>query len=535
MSLQAPTSAGTAPDKGLRAGALGMASSVVIAVASTAPAYSLAATLGLVVLAVGLQSPVIVVLAFVPILGTALGYKELNEIDADCGTTFTWAARAFGPYTAWMGGWAIVAADVLVMASLAQIAGQYSFLLVGAEGIGHNATSGWVLAVGVGFIAVMTWLCVRGLDVSARVQRVLLTVEVVMLLVFAAVALVRVYLGSAPAGSVRPSWSWFNPMEIGSPSSFVEAILLMVFIYWGWDSSVSINEETRDSTRTPGRAAVVSTVLLVALYVLLTVAAQAFAGVGTIGIGLANPANTSDVLSAVGAAVFGSGWVGAVLTHLLLLMVLTSAAASTQTTILPTARTTFAMAVFKALPEHFARVHPRYLTPTVSTVVMGTVSAALYAAFNFVAGGAVISDAVTAIGVSVGFYYGLTGFACAWLFRRTLLSSPRNLLVRGVFPALGGVLLFFAVGWTVVTVWAPDAGFTSWTMPFAPHWEIGGVFLIGVGSMAIGVPLMLVMAWARPAFFRGQVLVKGMPDQTETSLRSAPQRVWKLPSAPTRR
>ncbi len=176
MSLRADTSAGTASDKGLRAGALGMASSVVIAVASTAPAYSLAATLGLVVLAVGLQSPVIVVLAFVPILCTALGYKELNAIDADCGTTFTWAARAFGPYTAWMGGWAIVAADVLVMASLAQIAGQYSFLLVGAEGIGHNATSGWVLAVGVGFIAVMTWLCVRGLDVSARVQRVLLTV-----------------------------------------------------------------------------------------------------------------------------------------------------------------------------------------------------------------------------------------------------------------------------------------------------------------------------------------------------------------------
>ena len=511
MDAGVPLRAYVTPDKGLHAGALGMASSVVIAVASAAPAYSLAATLGLVVLLVGPQSPVIVVLAFVPILFTALGYKELNELEADCGTTFTWAARAFGPRTAWMGGWAIVAADVLVMASLAQITGQYSFLLVGADGIGHNATSGWVLAVGVGFIAVMTWLCVRGLDVSARVQRVLLSVEVLMLSALAVVALVRVYLGSAPSGSLRPSWAWFNPWEIASPSSFVEAILLMVFIYWGWDSSVSINEETRDSTRTPGRAAVLSTVLLVAIYVLLTVAAQAFAGVGTTGIGLANPANTSDVLSTVGTAVFGGGWIGTVLTHLLLLMVLTSAAASTQTTILPTARTTFAMAVYKALPDSFAKVHPRYLTPTVSTVVMGAVSAALYVAFNFVSDGAVISDAVTAIGVSVGFYYGLTGFTCAWLFRHTLLASPRNLLVRGVLPSLGAAMLFFAVGWTVVTVWAPDAGFTSWSMPFAPHWQIGGVFLIGVGSMILGVPLMALMARARPPFFRGQVLAKGMP------------------------
>jgi len=525
MDVGAATRTAAVPDKGLQAGALGLLSSVVIAVASTAPAYSLAATLGLVVLAVGLQSPLIVVLAFVPILFTAVGYKELNEVDPDCGTTFTWAARAFGPYSAWMGGWAIVAADVLVMASLAQIAGQYSFLLVGADGIGHNATSGWVLAVGVVFIAVMTWLCVRGLDVAARVQRVLLTVEVVMLLVFAVVALVRVYIGAGSTGSVRPSWTWFNPTEIGSPSSFVEAILLMVFIYWGWDSSVSINEETRDSARTPGRAAVLSTVLLVAVYVLLTMAAQAFAGVGTTGVGLANPANTGDVLSVLGAAVFGSAWIGTVLTHLLLLMVLTSAAASTQTTILPTARTTFAMAVFKALPDGFARVHPRYLTPMVSTVVMGVVSAGLYVAFNFVSGGAVINDAVTAIGVSVGFYYGLTGFACAWLFRHTLLSSPRNLLVRGVLPALGGVLLFFAVGWTVVSVWSPDAGLTSWSMPFAPHWEIGGVFLIGVGSMALGLPLMLVMSRARPAFFRGEVLGKGMPGYTDTSLRSPPHRV----------
>ena len=143
--------------KGLKEGALGFVSSVVVGVASTAPAYSLAATLGFVVIAInGLQAPIITILAFVPMLFVSYGYKELNSADPDCGTTFTWGARAFGPKTGWWGGWGIVAADILVMASLAQVAGQYVFLLFGANGIGQNATSGWVLLVGVAWIVAMT-------------------------------------------------------------------------------------------------------------------------------------------------------------------------------------------------------------------------------------------------------------------------------------------------------------------------------------------------------------------------------------------
>ena len=125
---------GESAEKGLKEGALGFVSSVVVGVASTAPAYSLAATLGFVVIAInGLQAPIITIIAFIPMLFVSYGYKELNNADPDCGTTFTWGARAFGPKTGWLGGWGIVAADILVMASLAQIAGQYVFLLFGAE------------------------------------------------------------------------------------------------------------------------------------------------------------------------------------------------------------------------------------------------------------------------------------------------------------------------------------------------------------------------------------------------------------------
>src|SRR6266705_4782495 len=80
-------------DKGLKAGALGLVSTTIIATASVAPAYSIAATLVFVVGAVALQSPTVAVLAFVPMLLPSIGYSELNKADPDCGTTFTWATR----------------------------------------------------------------------------------------------------------------------------------------------------------------------------------------------------------------------------------------------------------------------------------------------------------------------------------------------------------------------------------------------------------------------------------------------------------
>jgi amino acid transporter len=500
------------PDKGLKSNALGLVSTTVMGVASTAPAYSLAATLGFIVAAVGTGSPVVALLAFVPIFLTSIGYSELNKADPDCGTTFTWASRAFGPRTGWAGGWAIVAADVMVMASLAQVAGQYLFLLFGAKGIGSDPTNGWVLLTGVLWIAAMTYICYRGIEVSARFQKVLLAVEVVMLLVFAVTALARVGTGHHPAGSLSFSWSWFNPFGVASFSAFVSGLILMLFIYWGWDTAVAVNEETRDSNKTPGRAAILSTIILLVTYVLVILAAQSFAGVGSTGIGLNNADNSSDVISVLGSAVFGDAGYGSFLARLLILMVLTSAAASTQTTILPTARTTLSMAVYKALPASFARMHPRYLTPTVSTIAMGAISILLYVPFNYLSGGNVIADAVTAIGLFIAFYYGLTGFACAWYYRKTLTSSARNLFMRGILPVLGGLIMYFAGGWSIWLDWdvATENSYTMWTMP-GTHWQIGGVFVIAFVSALAGLVAGIYMRFTSPVFFRKETLTSSTP------------------------
>ncbi len=495
-------------DKGLKGGALGLVSSIVMGVASTAPAYSLAATLFFVFAAVGLKSPAVAFLAFIPMLLCSIGYSEMNKADPDCGTTFTWATRAFGPKTGWFGGWAIVAADVLVMASLAQVAGQYMFLLFGANGIGQNATSPWVLLTGIAWIVAMTYICYRGIEVSAWFQRILLTIEIIMLLVLAVTALVKTEVNH-PKGSVSPSLGWLVPTHL-SLSAFITGIILMLFIYWGWDTAVSINEETKDKAKTPGRAAIISTVILLITYVIVIFGIQSFAGTGTTGIGLANQAHEFDVLSVAGTAIFGGGGFGTFLSRLLILMVLTSASASTQTTILPTARTTLSMAAYKAIPAAFAKIHPKYLTPTVSTIVMGLVSIALYIPFNYIAGGNPIGDAVTAIGLYIAFYYGLTALSCVWYYRKTLTSSARNLWMQGILPALGWLIMWAAGIYSLQSDWVATNSLTFWTIP-GLQWQVGGIFLIALGAALVGVLGFVFMRVTAPAFFKKQTLTRGTP------------------------
>ncbi|MFC1407972.1 APC family permease [Streptacidiphilus sp. N1-12] len=496
-SSSAPSGSGSG-EKGLKGNALGLFSSIAIGLASTAPAYSLAATLGFIVAVVGLQAPIITILAFIPMLLIAYAYKELNQVDPDCGTTFTWAARAFGPRTGWMGGWGIIIADVIVMANLAQIAGSYGFQLIGFPGLASSTT--WTTVAGVVWIAVMTAICYVGIEISAALQRWLLGVEVLMLAIFSVTALVKAYSSNAPAGSLHVAWSWFNPFNVPTASALTSGILLAVFIYWGWDTAVSVNEETADKERTPGRAAVISTVLLLVIYALVSTSAQSFAGVGTKGVGLGNPDNAGDVLSGLGNAVFGDKGLGWFMAKLLIFMVLTSSAASTQTTILPTARTSFSMAAHKAIPSQFARVHRRFQTPTWSTLGMGLASIAFYVLLVLISGN-VLSDSISSVGLGIAFYYGLTGFACVWYFRKVLTRSVGNFVFKGLLPGLGGLLLLYFFCYAAFDVYAdPNYGETSINLPL--FGETGGVTVIGIGSLLLGVVLMLIQWAVQGSWFR---------------------------------
>jgi amino acid transporter len=171
------------------------------------------------------------------------------------------------------------------------------------------------------------------------------------------------------------------------------------------------------------------------------------------------------------------------------------------------------MAVYKAIPPSFAKMHPRYLTPTVSTIAMGAISIAVYVGFNYASNGiGIIGDAVIAIGLYIAFYYGLTGFTCAWYYRRNLTSSARNLWMQGILPVTGGLILFFLGGWSVWLDYdvATANDYTMWTVPFI-HWQIGGAFVIAVVAALVGVVAYFYCRFVNPSFFKKETLTRATP------------------------
>ena len=472
-----PEGGASGGEKGLKTGAIGLISSVVIGVASTAPGYSLAASLGFVVAAgVGLQSPAIFLVAFLPMLCIAFAYYYLNRDDPDCGTTFTWVTKAMGPQIGWIGGWAIIVADVIVMANLAQIAGLYTFLLIGVDA----PSTFLVTLIGVLWIAIMTYICTVGIELSAKTQWYLLGAEITTLALFAIVALVRVYAGDFP-DSIDPSLSWLNPFEIDSTTALIDGVLVAVFIYWGWDSAVSVNEETEDPSEGPGRSAVISTLILLGIYVIVAVAAQAVHGPEFL------QHHKEDVLSGLGTDVLPSP-----LDKLLIIAVLTSAAASTQTTILPTARTSLSMAAMRAIPKTFAAVHRRFQTPHISTIVMGAVSIVWYVGLTLVSED-VLGDSIAALGLMIAFYYGLTGFACTWYYRKEIFKSAKAFFAVGVMPLLGGISLAYIFFKSASDLAEPGK---------RDILGLGPPLAIAIAFGILGIVLMVAQWINSPEFFR---------------------------------
>jgi amino acid transporter len=479
-AVSEPAGSSGVMDKGLKKGAIGYISNIVIGVASTAPAYSLAATLGFVVAVtgVGVHAPAVLLVSFVPMLLVASAYKYFNRADPDAGTSFAWVTRALGPVTGWMNGWAIFLADLIVMASLSDIAAIYTFKLFGFTELGESKAA--IIIGAIVWIALMTWICYRGIELSAAIQRALLGIEVFILGLFAVVAFVKVYGSHPPSGSIKPSLSWINPFAMNF-GDLLDAVLLGVFIYWGWDSGVAVNEESEDPAEGPGKAAVVSTLLLLVIYVLVSGAAQAFHGVGF----LTNEANQEDVLNAL-----GKGVLGGTLDKLLIITVLTSASASTQTTILPTARTTLSMAHWKAVTNVLSRMHKRYLTPTVSTLGFGLLSIIVTVPLLLLSS-SVLEDSITAIGFPICFYYGFTGFACPFYYRHELGKSLKNFLLLGVGPMIGGLMLF-GVGIKAAIYYSESAHVSS-----KPILGITLPLWMGIGGMILGFVIMLI---SRPYF-----------------------------------
>jgi amino acid transporter len=453
--LQGPASASERVDQHqkLDEGSLKLLDSVVMAVAGSAPAYSIAATTAALVAIVGLGSPAALLWCGIPMFGIAVAYHQLGRLGADAGAAYAWVGKVIHPFLGFITGWALVVSATIFMVAGSLPAGQVTLSLFG----GHLASeTGWVTAVGAVWFLVMAYFVARGVRVTANAQWIMSSIEIVLLLVF-------IVLGIAHAHKqVSFSISWLGFSHLGSFSGFVGGALIAAFYYWGWDVSSNLGEETENGRKSPGIGGIVGVVIVFLLFELFTI---------VINMDLPSKAiesNSGNVLETFGNAVW-SGPGG----KLMIIAVMLSTIATLETTLIQVTRSLFSMARERTLPSRFGRLHPSWKTPAFATAVIAVISLSLFVVSNFVGSiDTVLSDAINAIGLQIAVYYGLAGLAAVIGFRRYLLRSPSNFLLMGLFPLLGGCFMFWIFGESI------------------PH-STATVIGIGIGALAIGLVPMI--------------------------------------------
>jgi amino acid transporter len=328
-----------------------------------------------------------------------------------------------------------VLATVIVLSNLAGVAVTFFYLFIarvtGIESIADLATDKVVdIITCLAFIAGSTWLAYRGISTTERLQIVLVGFQMLVLAIFTVVAITKALSGEDLLAEPF-SWDWFNPFTGLTLSAFVAGVIGSIFAFWGWDTCLTVNEESKGATKMPGRAAIVTVLTILLTYLLVAIAAMMYAGVGAEGLGLGNEETSSDVFGVLAQPVMGQ-WPSL----LLFLAVVTSSLASLQTTFLPPARTLLAMGEYQAIPTRFAHVHPRFQIPSYATLACGIATGAFYTIMTLLSE-QVLSDTILTLGIMICFCYGLTAFACVWYFRRELFASTFNIVFKFLFPLIG--------------------------------------------------------------------------------------------------
>lgn len=484
-------------EKGLAKGTVGVLGAVVIGVSCIAPAYTLTAALGPTVAEVGTQLPAIFLAGFLPMLLVALGYRELNSAMPDSGTSFTWATRAFGPWIGWMGGWGLIAATIIVLSNLAAVAVDFFYILIaqltGNAAIAELTQNLWVnIPTTLVFIAAACWISYRGMQTTKAFQYGLVAFQLIVLAWFAVAAFSHVANGTA-FDATPVSLDWFNPLAVPTFGAFAAGVSLSIFIFWGWDVTLTMNEETKNPDKVPGRAATLTILIIMAIYMVISLSVISYAGIGETGLGAGNPENQESIFAVLAGPVMGPFAI------LMSLAILSSSAASLQSTMVSPARTLLAMGFYKALPESFGKISPRFMSPSTATITAGAASAVFYVVTRLLSENA-LWDTITALGLMICFYYGVTALACVWYFRREAFDTVRGCFFKFLAPLVGGVILLVMFASTARDSMSPDYGSGS---------NIGGlgmVFILGMGVLLLGVGVMFYQRVRHPGFFKGETL-----------------------------
>ena len=399
------------PGNHLKANALSLSDAIVLGLASSAPAQTIAVALPALVAAVGYAGLLPIACAFVPMLGIALAYQRLNRWEQSAGATYTWVSKALHPYLGFVAGWMILLYYTLGTTSTTVPAGTYTLQLI-APAMANNKLA--AVAVGGLWNLTVTFLLLAGIEFAARFQRVLAVFEYLVLFFFAILG-VRALVSGRAVARVTPAW--FSVSGAGGGKGFVAGILIAVFMYSGWDAAIYVNEETKDKAANPGRAALSSVVILLFVYALITFAYQ---GIVSRSV-LQNSAGNA-------LAVIAQRLMPGPSSLLLSLVVLLGTVACLQVAIVSSSRLGFAMAKDRVMPSFFRIVHPRTGSPWAVTLFMGGINLIFLMLTAFEAGGTreVLSNIASALGIIASLFYALTAIAAIWQYRTTACANVPN-------------------------------------------------------------------------------------------------------------
>jgi amino acid transporter len=455
------------PTTSLQANALSLFDTIALAISGTAPSYTLNATTATLMAAVGLAAPAAILLGAIPMFGIAFAFKHLNRWRTDAGAAYAWVGRSINPYLGFLCAWTFLVLSTAFIVAGSLPVGVMTLSLIAPAYQDNVVLATLIAAIWFMGVAIMTFL---GVKLTAQVQRLRTAIEAIALGVLSMGALVKF-----SANPVNPfSWSWFSPTSFGTGSTFMAGMLIAVFYYFGWDVSSNVAEETQNSKNVPGDGGLMGMLGIVALFLLVQVGLQ---------MGLSAEVvekNGAALLPAFGDAVLPAPW-----GRIALLAALLSTVGTLETQITQSARLLFSMGRDRVIYHGFEEIHPRFKTPWLAGWVvtgLGLVLMVLSSASASI--GALMESLISAIGVMVAFYYGLSGLACAWYYRRTLGKSRKTLVTQGLWPVASAVFLL-----VLAAMQLPQLGLT--------------VALYTVGSIALGViPMLYYRRRYNSSFYR---------------------------------
>lgn len=382
--------------------------------------------------------PGVMISFLIAALGCALAglcYAELAAMFPSAGSAYVYSSRAFGRAVGWIVGWLLLLEYLFAAAIVAQACAAYALSFFDVEHAAYARVLMMVLPCIV--LAAVASIAIRGVEQSAGVVATIVVIKVgVIVLVIAC--------GAAFVDADR--WTPLVPENTGvwgeyGWSGVLRAAGIVFYTYLGFDTVAVTAQEARHPQRDVPFALLGSLVLCTVLFVAMMLVVTGLVDYRALNV--ANP-----VAVAIDAAGESLSWlapvveIGAMIGMVSVLLVV----------LMAQARILFAMSQDGLLPAPFARLHPRWQTPAVGTIVTAAVAALIAALVPVSTLGQMVS-----IGVLTAF---MAVAVAVLVWRRKHPEVPRPFRVPAVpLVSIGAVLVcgYMAAGLPLAT-WARFVG-----------------------------------------------------------------------------